>query len=148
MLRLIAVLIPAAAAVAGPSEVLAPERPLELSASLDEVEEIDILTLVSIEWTPGKELPAEIKALDGKTVILKGTMFGYTEKEVSEFLMVSAGCACAGRPQPHHFVDVTLKDERTGHRYGEIWVKGVLSVGEVEEDGLVTSLYRLKGNLY
>ena len=65
------------------------------------------------------------------------------------FLLVSNACQCSGSPLVHHFVKVDLGDEMTDFRPGFIEVIGTLSIGEKEdENGFVTSVYRLKGEFF
>jgi hypothetical protein len=49
---------------------------------------------------------------------------------------------------PHHFVDV-LVDESTDPIPGQFEVIGRLNVGpRLDEDGFVSSVYRLRGEIY
>lgn len=111
--------------------------------------DLDIRTLTSIDWEEGDELPEEIQELDGRLVVLKGYMRADQAHGLSEFLLVAAECACAGRPQVQHFVQVTLEDEEIDYRSSPVEIEGRLGVGvQRDEDGFIESLYRLPGRLY
>ena len=113
-------------------------------APVDDVIEVDILRLTSIDWEPGKELPKSITDLNGREIAINGYMQSQLKKDVKTFMIVGDSCQCTGTPLPHHFLQVTL-DEKTGYRPGELSFIGKLAVGEEVKDGFVTSLYRLEG---
>lgn len=115
-----------------------------VAAPAPDVIEVDILTLTSIDWEPGGELPKRIRDLDGREIAINGYMQSQLRKDTRKVTIVGDSCQCTGTPMPHHFIQVTL-DEKTGYRPGQLSFIGTLSVGEVVEDGFVTSLYRLKG---
>ena len=115
-----------------------------LAAPAPDVIEVDILTLTSIDWQPGDELPKRIRDLDGREVAMTGYMQSQLRRDTRRFSIVGDSCQCTRTPLPHHFIEVTL-DEKTGYRPGQLSFIGTLSVGEVVEDGFVTSLYRLDG---
>ena len=117
------------------------------AVAVDDPIEVDIMTLTKIDWQPGKELPKEIRDLDGKTIVISGYMQSQFRDERKTFLLVSDSCQCSGTPSPHHFVEVTL-DDKTEYKPGQLTFMGTLSVGEVEEDGFVKSLYRLEGSFF
>jgi len=109
----------------------------------DEVVEVLIEKLTSVEYRRGEELPEDIQELDGKTVELEGYMAIGTLEGVENFELVPEPCEC-GRSKVQHFIDVTLTEGRTTFKPGRFTVRGKFSVGEVEEDGFVVSLYRLE----
>ena len=111
---------------------------------VDDVIEVDILRLTSIDWEAGKELPKSIRDLNGREIAITGYMQTQLKKDTKTFMIVGDSCQCTGTPLPHHFVQVTL-DEKTGYRPGELSFIGKLAVGEELKDGFVTSLYRLEG---
>ena len=131
-------------AVLAPAPMSAPA----VGAAVEEPVEVDILDLTSIRWEPGDPLPKEIEDLDGKRVVIRGYMHQSITDETSEFPLVSDACQCTGNLMPHHFVQVDLGPRETDPIPGSFEVIGTLSVGEVEEDGFVTSVYRLRGRIY
>lgn len=115
---------------------------------LEPTVEVDILTLTTIDWAPGDPLPAEIMALNGKRVVIRGYMHGSIMEETRRFPFVSDSCQCTARLMPHHFVDVLVDDE-TDPILGQFEVIGRLNVGPREDDdGFVTSVYRLRGEIF
>lgn len=132
----------AAAALLAPAAVAVDDPPAEAPV------EVDIVRLTSIEWKPGEALPRWIADLDGREVIISGYMFGDVDDEVSTFSVVSDSCTCSGSPLPHHFVEVTLTEGTTRFKPGEQTFRGTFSASPEEEDGFVTSLYRLEGDFF
>ena len=109
----------------------------------DEAVEVSIEMLTSIEYRRGGELPEDILDLDGKTIEIEGYMAIGTLEGIERFELVPEPCEC-GRSKVQHFIDVTLTEGRTTFKPGRFTVRGKFSVGEVEEDGFVVSLYRLE----
>ena len=120
---------------------------VSLAGAVDEAIEVDIRKLTEVDWKEGQELPKEIRELDGKEVVISGYMQEQFQDDRKTFLIVSDSCQCSGTPLPNHFVEITLENE-TDYRTGQLTFKGKLSVGEKEEDGFVTSLYRLEGSFF
>jgi hypothetical protein len=118
-----------------------------VAAPLASAVEVDIEKLTSVDWQQGKELPKEIRDLDGKEVVISGYMQSDLKKDSDTILIVGNSCQCTGTPLPQHFVRVKL-DKETGYRPGQLTFIGTLSVGEELEDGFVTSLYRLEGRFF
>jgi hypothetical protein len=109
----------------------------------DEAVEVSIEKLTSVDYKPGRDLPEDIAELDGKLVEIEGYMAIGTLEGVEGFELVPEPCEC-GRSKVQHFIDVTISEGTTTFKPGRIVLKGKLSVGVVEEDGFVTSLYRLE----
>ncbi|HIG86913.1 MAG TPA: hypothetical protein EYQ25_07720 [Planctomycetes bacterium] len=109
----------------------------------DDPIEVNIDWLTSVDYRPGMKLPDEILALDGKQVQLVGYMAIGTLEGDESFEFVPESCEC-GRSKVQHFIDVTLTDDVATFTPGRITLVGKFSVGEVKEDGFVTSLYRLE----
>lgn len=109
----------------------------------DEAVEVSIEMLTSIEYRRGGELPEDILELDGETIEIEGYMAIGTLEGIERFELVPEPCEC-GRSKVQHFIDVTLTEGRTTFKPGRFTVRGKFSVGEVEEDGFVVSLYRLE----
>lgn len=124
---------PTASDAAAPAATPSAEDPLEVS--------IEYIT--SIDYKKGKALPKDILDLDGKTVMITGYMAIGTLEGATVFELVPESCEC-GRSKPQHFIEVTIESGGVTYAPGRIDLTGVFSVGEVEEDGFVTSLYRLK----
>ena len=108
----------------------------------DQAQEVNITKLTSVNYRKGKALPEEIQSLDGKRVSIEGYMALGTLEGVESFEFVPESCEC-GRSKVQHFIDVTIEEGLTTFRPGRMTLEGVFSVGEVEEDGFVVSLYRL-----
>ena len=117
--------------------------PAAAPAAQDPVIELSLLDLMSLDYRPGKKLPAWVLALDGRRVRIEGYMALGTLEGVEKFELVWDSCGC-GQSKVHHFVEVSLTDETTTFDPDIIWVEGQFSVGEVREDGFVVSLFRLK----
>ena len=112
------------------------EQRADVRAALEELRDF--------KYRRGKKLPKKIRALDGKKVRVKGFMNIDTPEGMEEFLLVSDSCGCDGTTKPHHFVLVQLDGETTTFNPDEITVTGTISIGEEEQDGLVTSVFRIK----
>lgn len=118
------------------------------SMALDAIE-LDVRDLTSFEWEIGDPIPEDIQRYDGRRVIIRGFMYQGVEGTVEGFPLVAESCQCNERLLPHHFIDVDLKRGDTGPIPGEFEVLGKLSVGEeMDEDGFVVSLLRLKGEIF
>lgn len=126
----------------------APSAPLGPLAVLEEPTEIEILDLTGIDWRPGQPLPDRVQALDGRRVLIRGYMHQSVTDNVNLFPMVSDACQCVGVLLPHHFIEVNLGPRTTGPIPGCFEVVGTLSVGELEVDGFIHSVYRLKGRIF
>ena len=113
----------------------------------DEVMDITLEELRDFTYRRGRDLPARIKALDGRRVRVSGFMALGTPEGVEEFNLMNDSCGCDGNTKPHHFVLVQLVGETTTFTPDEITITGTFSVGEEEEDGLITSLFRLEADL-
>ena len=114
----------------------------QLLLAADDIQEVNITKLTSVNYRKGKPLPADIQNLDGKRVRIEGYMALGTLEGVDSFEFVPESCEC-GRSKVQHFIDVTIEEGLTTFRPGRITLEGVFSVGEKEEDGFVVSLYRL-----
>jgi hypothetical protein len=126
-------------ATLGPLAVAAPLRLAPV--------EVDIQKLTSIDYQQGKELPKEIRDLDGKEIVISGYMQSQAVRDTDTILIISDSCQCTGTPLPHHFVRVKL-DQKTNYKPGQLTFTGKLAVGEELEDGFVTSIYRLEGRFF
>ena len=119
-----------------------------MRVTLDEdAHEITLEDLRDFKYRRGKRPPKRIRALDGMRVKVSGFMTLNTPEGVEEYQLISDACGCDGGTKPHHFVLVQLTDEITTFTPDELTITGILSVGEVEEDGFVTSLFRIQAEL-
>ena len=109
----------------------------------DEIKEVNIEWLTSLDYREGQELPDEYLELDGKMVEIEGYMAIGTLEGIEKFELVPEPCEC-GRSKVQHFIDVSMTEGTTTFKPGRIILKGKFSVGEVEEDGFVVSLFRLE----
>ncbi len=108
----------------------------------NEIVEVSILRLKNARYRRGRPLPEWVQELDGKKISLWGYMAIGTLEGLSEFELVPESCEC-GKSKVNHFVQVTLDDDVTRFIPGRITLEGTFSCGEVEEDGFITSVYRL-----
>ena len=118
------------------------------AALLEEPVEVDLMRLANVDYRPGRALPADIQALDGKTVRMIGYMAQDTTEGTSVFLLTFDQCGCNGA-KVQHFVEVTLSDDVVSFSPNKIEVVGTLEVGEQEDElGFVKSIYRLRAETY
>ena len=109
---------------------------------------VSLVELTSVSWKPGRPLPTRIQRLDGARVWTVGYMHATDEVGMNSFpLVATLKCQCGGTPTPDKFLQVILEEGTTDFQPDPVAVVGVLEVGEVEEDGFVTSIYRLRGRL-
>jgi hypothetical protein len=108
----------------------------------NEIVEVSILRLKNARYRRGRPLPEWVQELDGKKISLWGYMAIGTLEGLTEFELVPESCEC-GKSKVNHFVQVTLDDDVTRFIPGRITLEGTFSCGEVEEDGFITSVYRL-----
>ena len=106
------------------------------------VVEVSILRLKNARYRKGRPLPEWVEELNGKKISLWGYMAIGTLEGLSEFELVPESCEC-GKSKVNHFVQVSLDDDVTRFIPGRITLVGTFTCGEVEEDGFITSVYRL-----
>jgi hypothetical protein len=94
-------------------------------------------------------IPDNIKALDGKKVVITGYMMpiDFEDGGTNEFVLtrVIPSCFYCQPPQLNDWVEVKIKD---GKRVpyvpdGPVNAFGTIQIGEVVEDGFVVALYRM-----
>jgi hypothetical protein len=134
----------AAIAIGATAPGLDPQLAFLTVEDAEDAMEVTLEELRDFKWRRGKQPPKRIRALDGMRVRVSGFMALGTPEGVEEFTLLSDSCGCDGNTKPHHFILVQLTDETTTFTPDEIVVTGVLSIGEEEEDGFITSLYRLE----
>ena len=104
---------------------------------------VTIEFLTTIEWRRGQDVPDEVMAFDGRRVKIAGYMAVGTLLGADTFELVPQSCEC-GRSKLNHFVHVEIGEGGASFDPGRRQFEGTLSIGEEEdEDGFVTSLYRL-----
>lgn len=132
------------APLVSPSEVQAPEcSPVGAPQhAAEEPIDVNLDWLTSLDYRRGMKLPDEILALDGQEIAINGYMAIGTLEGATVFELVPESCEC-GKSKVNHFVQVTLDDDVTRFIPGRITLEGTFSCGEVEEDGFITSVYRL-----
>ncbi|MEZ5965013.1 MAG: DUF3299 domain-containing protein [Planctomycetota bacterium] len=108
--------------------------------------ETSFTTLAGFDFQPGMTLPAEVTALDGKTVMVQGFMQPETdgETDLTYFLLINDACGCQGTPKLNEIVYCAMPDgETTKLLPGIVKVTGTLYVGEEKEGEEVVGLYYL-----
>jgi hypothetical protein len=95
------------------------------------------------------QIPAAIKALDGKKVIVTGYMLPVKMDKglVTEFLLVSSPAACCYgvTPQMNEFIVVKMAKGVKSFMDAPVEFYGVLAVKEVIEEGYLANIYTLEG---
>jgi hypothetical protein len=119
--------------------------PLLLHGGQDPVK-TSFAVLAGFDWVEGKQLPAEVTAMDAKVVSISGFM----QREVpgsgpvEQFLLINDACGCNGTPKLNEIVFCTLPDGVTMDPLpGVVTVTGKIYVGEEKEDGVVIMLYQM-----
>lgn len=99
------------------------------------------------------QIPADVKALDGKKAIVQGWMVPMEVNDdgsVKSFVLVKTQpqCCFGDMQAMNEWVDVAMTPGKTAPFNVDIPVKvyGKLEVGEKVEDGFVLSIYRLQGD--
>lgn len=98
------------------------------------------------------QIPSTIKALDGKSVAIQGFMVPIKGEGdyVTEFILVryQFGCCFGVVPKMNEWAHVKMKEgaKATYVVHIPVVVTGTLAVGELIEDGVVMSIYRLDGD--
>ncbi|MHC4548467.1 MAG: DUF3299 domain-containing protein [Planctomycetota bacterium] len=103
------------------------------------------------EPQPRKEqIPASVKALHGKKIAIKGFMVPLKNdgEEVVEFVLLrNQGACCFGIvPRMNEWIHVTMEPTKIAPYAVDVplTVFGTLEVGEVFENGLLMSIYRME----
>ncbi len=95
------------------------------------------------------KLPADVRALDGKRVRITGFMnpVEFDRDGVKSFALTSipGGCCFAAIPRLNEWVVVSMPEGQLAEYayYDPVTIFGTLSVGELYEDGVILSLYRM-----
>lgn len=104
---------------------------------------ISLLQLRDARYRRGQPVEPWIQELEGKYIAVEGYMAIGTLEGLTRFEFVPEECECGGS-KVNHFVEVTLVGAVTRFKPGRFYMKGLFSAGDVEEDGFVTSVYRLR----
>jgi hypothetical protein len=97
-----------------------------------------------------EQIPAEVMALDGKKVTLRGHMIpiDFHKFSTNEFILVQAvpDCYFCSQPMPNEWIEVKTKDgSRVAYAGDEpVTVAGTLRVGAIFKGRYLESLYRLE----
>ena len=95
------------------------------------------------------EIPAEVRAFDGKEVAITGFMnpVRFDREGVSEFLLVKdiLGCCFGTTPRMNHWIRVRMPEGKRAkfYAYDQLTVLGKLEVSEELVDEYVMSIYRM-----
>jgi len=124
---------------------LLPPRPERAPAAREEPVAVGFDLLAGFDWVEGRELPAEIRALNGRRVKITGFMRNEEEREhMTWFWIVNQNCDCQGAPRMNEWVYGTMPEEEDISYTDEpVEVTGVLDVGEERNGDRVVSIYRL-----
>ncbi len=98
--------------------------------------------LSNFEYTEGMDLPADARALDDTNVMAWGYLLHLMDDQY--LLVQNLWSCCFGRaPDLHEAIVVRLREDGREYEGRGVRLYGKLEVGELREDGFVTSLYRL-----
>lgn len=134
-------------ALAGPSTAPATRVP-HAPPRPGEVRQMTIKELGNFTFE-GKDaaIPADVKALDGMNVRLKGYMIPTDESQgITRFILVPSqfSCCFGQPPEVQHIISVQCpKGTKAPYMTDEIWVEGKLQVKETRDEGFLVSLFTL-----
>jgi hypothetical protein len=141
----------AAAATTKPADGMTAEtRKPHPAPKSGEVLEMAIKELGNFEYNQetGGNIPADVKALTGSTIRLRGYMIPMDQAEnITQFALVPSLFACCfGQPpQIQHTIVVNCpKGKAVTYFPDEILVEGKLTVQEKKDDGYVVSLFEIE----
>ncbi|MCZ7638832.1 MAG: DUF3299 domain-containing protein [Verrucomicrobia bacterium] len=95
-------------------------------------------------------IPEAIRGLDGRRILIAGYVAPLRTqgRGVTQFLLARDPLSCCFGPSPqmNHWIQVTLpRTEQRFRMFQAVTVVGTLSVGELERNGSLQSIYRLAG---
>jgi hypothetical protein len=140
----IAVAVPPAAAT--PAAVTAGRQPHPAPVP-GVVQEMAIKDLGNFEYDAekGGNIPADVKALNGSKIRLRGYMIPMDQAEsITQFALVPSllSCCFGQPPQIQHTIVVKVpKGKAVSYYPDEISVEGTLNVEEKKEDGFIVSIF-------
>lgn len=101
-------------------------------------------------WAEGQPVPDAVSALAGEKVAVTGYQLtldvAASGEALEEFILLESlwGCCFGKPPKMNHAIHARLPEGATAvYSTKPVLVLGALEVGEVREDGVVTSFYRL-----
>lgn len=139
-------------AIQGQQAMLKAEARLRKMLADGEIEGVDkLLTFEEISswvYRDGLEdMPPEVKALDGKTVMMIGFMLPINKiEDIDEFLLVQSLWACCyGQPPDlNGIVRVVMTDDNTvDYQIDPVRMVGKFKIEAYEEDGFVVDIFQL-----
>ncbi len=149
----------ASAPVDPPVNVPVVIKPLEAKPAADtEPPQLISFTKLAFRYWPQTKdkgardpFPAEIRALNGKRVIVDGYMFpvDFEKGKVRSFLLSRAmfGCCYGDSPKITEIIKVMRADGKTMPYQAMASVTGILEVGEeFDSEGYIDSVYRIKAD--
>lgn len=113
---------------------------------VDDPKPVDFASLSDFKFVRGMKLPDHVTKLDKKKVRISGFMGrdGSGAGPVDYFMLINDACGCNGTPFLNEIVFCDMAQGTTTDIFpGIVTIEGTLYVGEVVEDGVVTSLYNL-----
>jgi hypothetical protein len=138
------------APVIPPGEVTGVDRKPHSTPKPGQTLEMTIKELGNFEYDAehGSPIPADVKALSGSTIRLRGFMIPMDQAEnISKFALVPSlfSCCFGQPPQIQHTIVVNCpKGKAVSYYPDEIIVEGKLNVEEKKDDGFVVSLFEIE----
>ena len=111
------------------------------------VQEMQIKDLGNFDYDPekGGNIPADVLAMDGSQIKLRGFMIPMDQAEsITKFALVPSlfSCCYGQPPQLQHTIVVSVpKGKAVNYFPDEIQVSGTLHVREKKEDGFIVSIF-------
>lgn len=100
---------------------------------------------------PKDQIPKHVRALDRQKVLIEGYMvpIDVEGERIQSFILTNSMMMCCFGAMPwiNEWIFVEMEGDEGAGFYNDVVIrtKGVLEVGEEIEDGMVISLYRMKG---
>jgi hypothetical protein len=139
----------AAAAPAAPASPFADRKPHPVPKD-GEVLDMTIKELGNFDYDPDQNtpIPADVRALSGHAVRLRGFMIPMDQAEnISKFALVPSlfNCCYGQPPQVQHTIVVTCpKGKAVSYYPDEIVVEGKLNVDVMKDDGFVVGIFSVE----
>ncbi len=142
----VAVAVPPAAAIAAPASLNTDRKPHPAPVA-GVVQEMAIKDLGNFDYDAekGGNIPADVKAMSGSKIRLRGYMIPMDQAEsITQFALVPSlfSCCFGQPPQIQHTIVVKVpKGKAVSYYPDEISVEGTLNVEEKKEDGFIISIF-------
>jgi hypothetical protein len=113
--------------------------------------DIDMVEASIAAGQPDDEIPAEVRALNGRKVVASGFMvpIEMQGRETRTFLLMRnrMGCCFGMLLGINEWIHVRMEGDKTAQWINDVPINvyGTLEVGEDVRDGMVMSIYRMKG---